>query len=92
LIKDLLTIRLTTLHTPRRHSHGRLILYFLRISTNDEELDRSSLYWIPKLHKCPYKWLKYLNKKITIKSNLAMDEQNQQFVTKYTVRPKLSTT
>ena len=25
------------------------------ISTKDEELDLPSLYWIPKLHKCPYK-------------------------------------
>jgi len=23
--------------------------------TKDEELDLPSLYWIPKLHKCPYK-------------------------------------
>ena len=25
------------------------------ISTKDEELDLPSLYWIPKLHKCPFK-------------------------------------
>ena len=24
-------------------------------STKDEELDLPSLYWVPKLHKCPYK-------------------------------------
>jgi hypothetical protein len=27
----------------------------LGIPTKDDELDLPSLYWIPKLHKCPFK-------------------------------------
>ena len=33
----------------------RSVLCSVRISTKDEELDLPSLYWIPKLHKCPFK-------------------------------------
>ena len=33
----------------------RSILCSFGISTIDEELDLPSLYWIPKLHKCPFK-------------------------------------
>ena len=33
----------------------RSVLCFFGISTKDEELDLPSLYWIPKLHKCPFK-------------------------------------
>jgi hypothetical protein len=33
----------------------RSVLYSFGISTIDEELDLPSLYWIPKLHKCPFK-------------------------------------
>jgi hypothetical protein len=31
------------------------VLCSFGISTKDEELDLQSLYWIPKLHKCPFK-------------------------------------
>ena len=31
------------------------VLCSIGISTKDEELDLPSLYWIPKLRKCPYK-------------------------------------
>jgi len=34
--------------------HGSVLCSF-GISTKDEELDLPSLYWIPKLHKCPFK-------------------------------------
>jgi hypothetical protein len=33
----------------------RSVLYSFEISTKDEELDLPSLYWIPKLHKIPFK-------------------------------------
>jgi hypothetical protein len=33
----------------------RSVLCSFGISTKDEELDIPSLYWIPKLHKCPFK-------------------------------------
>jgi hypothetical protein len=33
----------------------RYVLCSFGISTKDEELDLPSLYWIPKLHKCPFK-------------------------------------
>jgi hypothetical protein len=59
----LLTIHLTTLHTLRRHLHDRkywtiitcMFCISFEISTIDETLDIPSLYWIHKLHKCPYK-------------------------------------
>ena len=31
------------------------VLCSFEISTKDDEMDQPSLYWIPKLHKCPYK-------------------------------------
>ena len=53
---------LSTLHIPRRHLRKMkswtiigLFLCSFRISTKDEELDLPSLYWIPQLHKCPFK-------------------------------------
>ena len=33
----------------------RSVLCSFGISTKDDELDLPSLYWIPKLHKCPFK-------------------------------------
>ena len=33
----------------------RSVLCSFGISTKDEELDLPSLYWIPTLHKCPFK-------------------------------------
>ena len=33
----------------------RSVLCSFGISTKDEEMDLPSLYWIPKLHKCPFK-------------------------------------
>ena len=49
-------------YTPTTHAkeeildNHRSVLCSLRNSTKDEELDLLSLYWIPKLHKCPFKW------------------------------------
>ena len=37
------------------HDNHRSVLCSFGISTKDEELDLPSLYWIPKLHKCPFK-------------------------------------
>jgi hypothetical protein len=42
----------TTLTKEEMH---RSVLYSFGISTKDEELDLPTLYWIPKLHKCPFK-------------------------------------
>ena len=39
---------------PHRHNHKSVLRSFV-ISTKDEELDLPSLYWIPKLHMCPFK-------------------------------------
>ena len=58
-----LTIYLATLHIPRRRLRkrkswtiiGRSVFFSFGISTKDEELNLPSLYWIPKLHKCPFK-------------------------------------
>ena len=36
-------------------SNHMSVLYSSGISTKDEELDLPSLYWIPKLHRYPYK-------------------------------------
>ena len=33
----------------------RSVLWSFGISTKDEEINLPSLYWIPKLHKCPFK-------------------------------------
>ena len=55
-----MTIHLATLHIPRRHLRKRKswtiigVLCSFGISTKDEKLDLPSLYWIPKLHKCPF--------------------------------------
>jgi hypothetical protein len=48
-------------YTPTTHTkeeildNHRSVLCSFRISIKDEELDLPSLYWIPKLHKCPFK-------------------------------------
>ena len=48
-------------YTPTTHTkeeildNHRSVLCSFGISTKDEELDLPSLYWIPKLHKCPFK-------------------------------------
>ena len=45
----------TTLTNEEILDNHRSVLCSFGISTKDEELDLSSLYWIPKLHKCPVK-------------------------------------
>jgi hypothetical protein len=57
-----LKTHLVTLHIPPTTlmkeeilDNHRSVLCSFGISTNDEELDLSSLYWISKLHKCPFK-------------------------------------
>jgi hypothetical protein len=45
----------TTLAKEEILDNHRSVLYSFGISTKDEELHRASLYWIPKLHKCPFK-------------------------------------
>ena len=47
----------TDKHLQQKTSWIIIDLFYVpfRISIKDEELDLSSLYWIPKLHKCPYK-------------------------------------
>ena len=45
----------TTLTTEEILDNHRSVLCSFEISTKDEELDLPSLYWIPKLHKWPYK-------------------------------------
>jgi hypothetical protein len=45
----------TTLTKEEVLNNHRSVLYSFGISTKDEELDLPSLYWIPKLHKCPFK-------------------------------------
>jgi hypothetical protein len=48
-------------YTPTTHTKEEIldnhksVLYSFGISTKDEELDLPSLYWIPKLHNCPFK-------------------------------------
>ena len=63
LIKEL-GIDLATLHIPRWHlqctkeeilDNHRSVLCSFGISTKDEELNLPLLYWIPKLHKWPFK-------------------------------------
>jgi hypothetical protein len=49
------TYTLTTLTKEEILDNHRSVLCSFGISTKDEELDLPSLYWIPKLHKCPYK-------------------------------------
>ena len=62
LIKELcIDNSLPPLHTPddtyERGNPGnhKSVLRSFGISIKDEELDLPSLYYIPKLHKCPYK-------------------------------------
>jgi hypothetical protein len=45
----------TTLTKEEILDNPRSVLCSFGISTNDEELDLPSLYWISKLHKCPFK-------------------------------------
>jgi hypothetical protein len=45
----------TTLAKEEILDNHRSVLCSFGISTKDEELDQPSLYWIPKLHKCPFK-------------------------------------
>ena len=45
----------TTLTKEEILDNHRSVLCFFGISTKDEELDLPSLYWIPKLHKYPFK-------------------------------------
>jgi hypothetical protein len=45
----------TTLTKEEILDNRRSVLCSFGISTKDEELDLPSLYWIPKLHKCPFK-------------------------------------
>jgi hypothetical protein len=45
----------TTLTKEEILDNHRSVLRSFGISTKDEELDLSSLYWIPKLHKCHFK-------------------------------------
>jgi len=49
------TYTLTTLTKGKILDNHRFVLWSFGISTEYEELDLPSLYWIPKLHKCPYK-------------------------------------
>jgi hypothetical protein len=44
----------TTLTKEEILDNHRSVLCSFGISTKDEELDLPSLYWIPKLHKCPF--------------------------------------
>ena len=50
-----LTYTPTTLPKEKILDNHRSVLCSIGISTKDEELDQPSLYWIPKLHKCPFK-------------------------------------
>ena len=45
----------TTLTKEEILDNHRSVLYYFAISTKDEELDLPALYWIPKLHKRPFK-------------------------------------
>jgi hypothetical protein len=45
----------TTLAKEEILDNHRSVLCSFGISSKDEELDQPSLYWIPKLHKCPFK-------------------------------------
>ena len=49
------TYTLTTLTKEEILDNHRSALCSFGISTKDEKLDLPSLYWIPKLHKCPFK-------------------------------------
>ena len=46
----------STTHTKEKIlDHHRSVFCSFGISTKDEELDLPSLYWIPKLQKCPFR-------------------------------------
>jgi hypothetical protein len=45
----------TTLTKEEILDNHRSFLYYIGISTVDEKLDLPALYWIHKLHKCPFK-------------------------------------
>ena len=45
----------TTLTKEEILDNHRSVLCSFGISTKDEELDLPSIYWIPKLHRCPFK-------------------------------------
>ena len=45
----------TTLTKEELLENHRSVLCSFGISTKDEKLDLPPLYWIPQLHKCPYK-------------------------------------
>ena len=45
----------TTLTKEEILDKNRSVLYYFGISTVDEELDLPALYWILKLHRCPFK-------------------------------------
>jgi hypothetical protein len=46
----------STTHTKEKIlDHHRSVFCSFGISTKDEELDLPSLYWIPKLHTCPFR-------------------------------------
>jgi len=45
----------TTLTKEQILDNHRSVSCSFGISPNDKELDLPSLYWIPKLHKCPFK-------------------------------------
>ena len=49
------TYTATTITKEEILDNHRSVLYSFGMSTKDEELDRPSLYWIPKLHKFPFK-------------------------------------
>ena len=51
----MLGVKLTTLTKEEILDNHKSALCSFGISTKNEELDLPSLYWIPKLHKCPYK-------------------------------------
>ena len=49
-----LTYTLMTLTKDEILNNHRSVLCSFRISTKNEELDLPPLYWIPKLHTCPF--------------------------------------
>ena len=50
-----LTYTPTTLSKEEILDNHKTVLLSFDINTKEEEADLPSLYWIPKLHKCPYK-------------------------------------
>ena len=45
------------LHSPKKRlwKNHKSLLFSLGLSTKDDDCDLPSTYWIPKLHKNPYK-------------------------------------